>query len=144
MTMFRRLLNCLVFISFVMLARKCVKKTGSTKLCYLFTLNIWVATKRGREALMQHSDSKDRKIVRFHHTLPLMTKQRCSSPAVTSRLHQKFGISDTSVATSDILTWHQMWCSQINVWCLMFWQQIWCWLGYCFFHISSHFRTKLS
>jgi len=76
--------------------------------------------------------------VRFHYTLPFMTKQRCSSVVATSRLHQKFGIIDTSVATSDILTWHQMWCSQINFWCLMFWQQIWCWLG-CFSHISSHF-----
>jgi len=26
-----------------------------------------------------------------------------------------------------------MWCSQINFWCLMFWRQIWCWLGCCFF-----------
>jgi len=33
-----------------------------------------------------------------------MTKQRCSSVAATSRQHQKFGIIDTSVATSDILT----------------------------------------
>ena len=52
--------------------------------------------------------------VRFHHTLPFMTKQRCSSIAAASRLHQKFGIIDTSVATSDILTWHQMWCSQTS------------------------------
>jgi len=42
--------------------------------------------------------------VRFHYTLPFMTKQRCSSVVATSRLHQKFGIIDTSVATSDILT----------------------------------------
>jgi len=42
--------------------------------------------------------------VRFHHTLPFTTKQRCSSVAATSRQHQKFGIIDTSVATSDILT----------------------------------------
>jgi len=44
--------------------------------------------------------------VRFHHMLPFMTKQRCSSAAATWRLHQKFGIIDTSVsvATSDILT----------------------------------------
>jgi len=42
--------------------------------------------------------------VGFHHTLPFMTEQRCSSAAATSRLHQKFGIIDTSVATSDILT----------------------------------------
>jgi len=34
-----------------MLARKCVKKTGSPKLCYLFTLNIWVVTEKGWEAL---------------------------------------------------------------------------------------------
>ena len=68
----------------------------------------------------------------FQHTLPFMTKQRCSSAAATSRLHQKFGIIDTSVTTSDILTWHQLWCSQINFWCLMFWRQIWCWLDYCF------------
>jgi len=33
-----------------------------------------------------------------------MTKQRCSSAAATSRLHQKFGVIDASVATSDILT----------------------------------------
>ena len=46
-----------------------------------------------------------------------MTKQRRSSVAATSRLYQKFGIIVTSVATSDILTWHQMWCSQINFWC---------------------------
>jgi len=25
-----------------------------------------------------------------------------------------------------LLTWHQMWCSQINFWCLMFCGQIWC------------------
>jgi len=42
--------------------------------------------------------------VRFHRTLPFMTKQRGSSAAATSRLPQKFGIIDTSVATSDILT----------------------------------------
>jgi len=29
--------------------------------------------------------------VRFHHKLPFTTKQRCSSAAATSRLHQKFG-----------------------------------------------------
>jgi len=39
----------------------------------------------------------------------------------------------TNIATSDIFTWHQMWCSQINFWCLMFWRQIWCWLRCCFF-----------
>jgi len=42
--------------------------------------------------------------VPFHHTLPFMTKQRCSSVAATSRQHQTFGIIDTSVANSDILT----------------------------------------
>jgi len=47
MTMFKPLLNRLVFSSFVMLASKCVKKTGSPKICYLFTLSIWVATKKG-------------------------------------------------------------------------------------------------
>jgi len=36
---------------------------------------------------------------RFHYTLPFMTKQRCSSAAATSRLHQKFGVIDASVAT---------------------------------------------
>ena len=41
-------------------------------------------------------------------------------------------IFDISVATSDILSWHQMWCSQINFWCLMFCRQMWCWLGCCF------------
>ena len=82
--------------------------------------------------------------VRFHHTLPFITKQRCSSVAATSRQHQKFGITDTSVATSDTLTLHQMWCSRINFWCQMFWRQVWCWLGSCFFHISSHFRKKIS
>ena len=55
--------------------------------------------------------------VRFHHTLPFITKQR--SVAATSRLHQKSGIIDSSVATSNILTWHQMWCSQLNFWCLV-------------------------
>ena len=34
--------------------------------------------------------------MRFHHTLPFMTKQRCRSAA--ARLAQKFGIIDTSVA----------------------------------------------
>ena len=59
--------------------------------------------------------------VRFYHTLPFTTKQRCSSAAATARLHQTFGIIDNSVATSDMLTWrwHQMWYSQINFWCLM-------------------------
>ena len=71
--------------------------------------------------------------VRFHHTLPFMTKQRCGSVAATSRQHQKFGIIDNSVVTSDILTWHQMWCSQINFSCLMFCRHIWCWLNCCFF-----------
>jgi len=33
----------------------------------------------------------------FHHTLPFMTKQRGSSAAAASRLHQKFGIIDTIV-----------------------------------------------
>jgi len=70
--------------------------------------------------------------VRFHHILSFMTKQRYSSAAATSRLHQKFGVIDASVATSDILTRHQMCCSQINFWCLMFCRQIWCWLG-CFY-----------
>jgi len=64
--------------------------------------------------------------MRFHKSLPFVTKQRCSSAMATSRLRQKFGIIDTSVAASDILTWHRMWCSQINFWCLMFWRQIWC------------------
>jgi len=41
---------------------------------------------------------------RFHRMLPFMTKQRCSSVAATSRLHQKIGIIEASVATSDILT----------------------------------------
>jgi len=79
----------------------------------------------------------------FHHTLSFMTKQRWSSDASTSRLHQKSGITDTSAATSDILTWRQKWYSQINFWCLMFWQQISCWLG-CYFHISCHLRMKIS
>ena len=57
--------------------------------------------------------------VRFPHTLHFMTKQRCSSASATTRLHQKFGIIDSSVATCDILTWHRMWCPQINFWCLM-------------------------
>ena len=48
------------------------------------------------------------KIMRFHQTLPFITKQRCSSAAATSTLHQKLGIIDTSVATSDIVTCHQM------------------------------------
>jgi len=84
--------------------------------------------------MMQHNDSKTigRKVP-FHHRLPFMTKQRSSSAAATSRLHQKFGIIDTSVVTSDILTWHQMWCFQINLWYLMLWRQNWCWLGCCFF-----------
>ena len=42
--------------------------------------------------------------MRIHHTLSFMTKQRCSSAAATSRLHQKLGIIDSSVATSDIVT----------------------------------------
>ena len=42
--------------------------------------------------------------VRFHHTLPFMMEQRCSSVAATSRQHEKFGITETSVDTSDILT----------------------------------------
>ena len=76
--------------------------------------------------------------VRFHHKLHFMTKRRCSSAAVTSRLHQNFGIIDTTVATSDILTWHQMRCFQISFWCLMFCRQIWCWLGcFCFPHAIS-------
>jgi len=76
--------------------------------------------------------------VRFHHKLHFMTKPRCSSAAVTARLHQNFGIIDNSVATSDILTWHQMWCFQIIFWCLMFCGQIWCWLGcFCFPHFLS-------
>ena len=78
----------------------------------------------------------------FHHTLPFMTKQRCRSVAATSRLHQKFGIIDTSVATSGISTWHQMWCSQRNFSCLMFWRQIWCWLGCCFFPHFLSFQDK--
>jgi len=40
----------------------------------------------------------------FPPHITLMTKQRFSSAAATSRLHQKFGNIDTSVATSDILT----------------------------------------
>jgi len=46
--------------------------------------------------------------MRFRHMLPFMTKQRCSSAPENSRLHQKFGIIYSSVATSDILTSHQM------------------------------------
>ena len=42
--------------------------------------------------------------MRFHKSLPFVTKQRCSSAMATSRLRQKFGIIDTSVAASDILT----------------------------------------
>jgi len=62
-----------------------------------------------------------------------MTKQSCSSPAATVRLETApFGVTDPSVATSVIITWHQIWCSQINFSCLMFCPQIWCWLGCCF------------
>jgi len=35
-----------------MFARKCVKKIGSPKLCYLLTLNVWGATKKFWEALV--------------------------------------------------------------------------------------------
>jgi len=35
-----------------MFERKCVKKTGLPKLCYLFTINIGVATNKGCEALV--------------------------------------------------------------------------------------------
>ena len=56
--------------------------------------------------MAQHNDSNHdhRKKSAFLQTLPFMTKQRCCSAAATSRLHRKFGIIDTSVATSDILT----------------------------------------
>jgi len=80
--------------------------------------------------------------VRFHQALPFMTKQSVSSVVATSRQHQKFGIIDIGVATSDILTWHQMWCSQINFWCLMLWQQIWCWLDSCFFPHFLSFQDE--
>ena len=76
---------------------------------------------------------------RFHHTLLFMTKQRCSS-AATSRLHQKLGIIDTSVATPDILTRHRIWCSQTYFWCLGDKSDV----DWVVFHISSHFRTKIS
>ena len=81
--------------------------------------------------------------VRFHHTLPFMTKQRCCSAAATSRLHPKFGVIDASVATSDKLTWHQTWCSQIYVWCFVEKSDV-DWVVVFVFHNSSHFRTKIS
>jgi len=72
--------------------------------------------------------------VRFHHTLPFMTKQRCSSAAATSRLHQNVANIDTSVATSDNMTSDVMFSDKILMsdvdWVV-------------FFHISSHFRTKI-
>jgi len=51
--------------------------------------------------MMSHNDSNHQKKSTFppYVTLPFMTKQRCSSAAATSRLHQKFGVIDTSVAT---------------------------------------------
>jgi len=52
-------------------------------------------------------------------------------------LYQKFGIIYTGVVTSDILTWHEMWCSQVNFWCLD-------WVVVFVINISSHFRTKIS
>jgi len=82
--------------------------------------------------------------VRFHRTLPLMTKQRCSAAAATRRRHQKFGIIDISVATSD-LSWHQMWCLRYisDVWCFADKSDV-DWLGcFCFPHFLS-FRTKIS
>ena len=43
--------------------------------------------------------------MRFHHTLPFVTKQSAVQlRGPRERQHQKVGIIDTSVATSDILT----------------------------------------
>jgi len=49
----------------------------------------------------QRNDTDRRKKVRSHAS-PFMTKQRYSSAAATSKLHQKSGIIYTSVATSDM------------------------------------------
>ena len=39
---------------------------------------------------------------------------------------------------------YHFWCFERNFWCLMFWQQIWCWLSCCFFStILYPFRMKL-
>ena len=46
LTLFRSMLNCLVFSSLLVLAIKSVKKSGSPELCSLFPLNIWVVTKK--------------------------------------------------------------------------------------------------
>jgi len=82
--------------------------------------------------------------VRFHHNVTVYDKTKVHFGCGYLETSPEIGIIDTSLATSDILTWHQMTCSQINLWCLMFSQQTWCGLVIVFvFHISSHFRTKI-
>jgi len=84
--------------------------------------------------------------VRFHHTLRFMTKQRCSSVAATSRQHQKFGIIDTSVATSDFLTnmTSDVMFSDKFLMSDVLWTNLMVTGFLFFFHISSNFRTKIS
>jgi len=39
---------------------------------------------------------------------------------------------------------YHFWCFERNFWCLMIWQQIWCWLSLCFFSpILYPFRMKI-
>ena len=38
---------------------------------------------------------------------------------------------------------YRFWCFERNFWCLVFWQQIWCWLSWCFFPIFYPFRMKI-
>ena len=57
---------------------------------------------------------------------PLLAMRLC----LAFRVHVASDLVETSVATSHALT--SVWCLQRNFWCLTFWRQIWCWLGYCF------------
>jgi len=72
-----------------------------------------------------------------------MTKQRCSSFAATSRQHQKFGIIDASIATSDIFTKSDVMFSDRFLMSDVLAANLML-TGFLFFHIFSHFRTKIS
>jgi len=60
--------------------------------------------------MMSYNDSNHQKKGAFppYATLPFMTKQRCSSAAATSRLHQKFGIIDVLPLVPRLVIFHHI------------------------------------
>ena len=77
---------------------------------------------------------------RFYHKLPFMTKQRCSWLRLPRDCTRSSG---SLIPVLPLLTWHQIRCSQMNLWCFVDTSDV-DWVVVFVFRICSHFRTKIS